>query len=136
MRFGMAFSGFYGVPERCSVTKALRGMSGQQNFRMKNAALACVVADFVVIFAVQAFARTICCGGKDALSRASLDLRNGEMIATFILPEFVNNVFFFLRNLLYLIADFGGSEGGLSPLLFMSKCRNFGISALFLSHLQ
>ena len=99
----MAFSGFYGVPERCSVTEALRSMSGQQNFRMENAALACVVADFVVIFAVQAFACAICCGSKDALSRASLDLRNGEMIATFILPEFVNYVFFFLRNLLYII---------------------------------
>ena len=37
---------------------------------------------------------------------------------------------------LWCVADFGGSEGGLSPLLFMSKCRNFGISALFLSHLQ
>ena len=80
LRFGMAFSGFYGVPERCSVTEALRSMSGQQNFRMENAALACVVADFVVIFAVQAFACAICCGSKDALSRASLDLRNGEMI--------------------------------------------------------
>ena len=103
LRFGMAFSGFYGVPECCSVTEALRSMSGQQNFRMENAALARVVADFVVIFAVQAFACAIRCGSKDALSRASLDLRNGEMIATFILPEFVNYVFFFLRNLLYLI---------------------------------
>ena len=36
----------------------------------------------------------------------------------------------------WCFADCGGDEGGLSPLLFMSKCRNFGISALFLSHLQ
>lgn len=69
-----------GVPERCSVTEARRSMSRQQNFRMENAALARVVADFVVIFAVQAFARAICCGGKGTLSCASLDLRNGEMI--------------------------------------------------------
>ena len=68
------------VPECCSVMEALRSMSGQQNFRMENAALARVVADFVVIFAVQAFACAIRCGSKDALSRASLDLRNREMI--------------------------------------------------------
>ena len=72
--FLSAFGFFNRIPERFSVCILRRRMRWQQDFRTDYVALAGVVADLAVVFAVQLFPSTV--GGRrhGGLPRAAFDL--------------------------------------------------------------
>ena len=77
--FLSAFGFFNRIPERFSVCILRRRMRWQQDFRTDYVALAGVVADLAVVFAVQLFPSTV--GGRchSGLPRTALDLSYMKM---------------------------------------------------------
>ena len=80
LRIFVALCVFYRVPERLAVGVFARRVWRQQDFRVNHAALARVVADLTVIFAVELFSCSVSRGLDRRLPRAALDLPDVEVI--------------------------------------------------------